>query len=86
MHVLKFDYNGCQRTVSTNAQIQVAINGEMRSIPNGQTVLRLLESLELDPARVAVELDRRIVKPRDWAATPVTGGACLEIVQFVGGG
>jgi thiamine biosynthesis protein ThiS len=46
----------------------------------------LLESLGLDPARVAVELDRRIVKPHDWAATPVSGGARLEIVQFVGGG
>jgi thiamine biosynthesis protein ThiS len=69
-----------------NTQIQVAINGEMRSIPQGRTVLQLLESLALDPARVAVELDRRIVKPRDWPTTAVCGGACLEIVQFVGGG
>ena len=72
--------------MSTNAQIEVAINGEIRSIPHGLTILRLLESLELDPARVAVELDRRIVKPHDWAATPLAGGARLEIVQFVGGG
>jgi thiamine biosynthesis protein ThiS len=72
--------------VSTDEQIEVAINGEVRSIPQGQTILRLLESLGLDPARVAVELDRRIVKPHDWAATPVAGGASLEIVQFVGGG
>ena len=72
--------------MSTNDQIEVAVNGEIRSIPNGQTILRLLESLDLDPARVAVELDRRIVKPHDWAATPVDGGARLEIVQFVGGG
>jgi thiamine biosynthesis protein ThiS len=69
-----------------NAQIEVAINGEIRSIPNGRTILQLLESLDLDPARVAVELDRRIVKPHDWAATQVAGGARLEIVQFVGGG
>ncbi|HXM43425.1 MAG TPA: sulfur carrier protein ThiS [Bryobacteraceae bacterium] len=69
-----------------NSQIEVAINGEMRSIPQGQTILQLLESLALDPARVAVELDRRIVKPRDWAATQVAEGAHLEIVQFVGGG
>ncbi len=72
--------------MSTNAQIEVSINGEIRSIPDGQNILQLLESLDLDPARVAVELDRRIVKPRDWAATPVAGGARLEIVQFVGGG
>jgi len=72
--------------VSTNEQIEVAINGEIRSIPRGQTILRLLETLALDPSRVAVELDRRIVKPHDWAATPIAGGAKLEIVQFVGGG
>ncbi len=72
--------------MSTNAPIEVSINGEIRSIPDGQTILELLESLQLDPARVAVELDRRIVKPRDWAVTPVAGGARLEIVQFVGGG
>jgi thiamine biosynthesis protein ThiS len=72
--------------VSTNEQIQVAINGEVRSIPQGQTIRQLLESLELDPARVAVELDRRIVKPPDWAVTPIASGARLEIVQFVGGG
>jgi len=72
--------------VSTNQQIEVAINGEVRAIPQGQTILRLLESLGLDPARVAVELDRRIVKPHDWGTAPIGSGACLEIVQFVGGG
>ena len=72
--------------MSTNDQIEVAVNGEIRSIPNGQTILRLLETLELDPARVAVELDRRIVKPHAWGTTPIGGGARLEIVQFVGGG
>lgn len=64
----------------------MTINGEIRPVADGLTILRLLESLELDPARVAVELDRRIVKPRDWAATAVARGATLEIVQFVGGG
>jgi thiamine biosynthesis protein ThiS len=72
--------------VSTNEQIEVAINGEIRSIPHGQTILRLLESLALDPSRVAVELDRRIVKPNNWGSTPIADGARLEIVQFVGGG
>ena len=72
--------------MSTNVQIEVTLNGEVRAIPQGQTILRLLESLGLDPARVAVELDRRIVKPHDWAATSIAGGAHMEIVQFVGGG
>jgi thiamine biosynthesis protein ThiS len=62
------------------------INGESRSVPHEQTILQLLETLDLDPARVAVELDRRIVKPPDWPDTALAEGAHLEIVQFVGGG
>lgn len=66
--------------------IDVVVNGEARSVPAGQTVLGLLQTLELDPARVAVELNRRIVKQPLWADTEVLAGAELEIVQFVGGG
>jgi thiamine biosynthesis protein ThiS len=66
--------------------MQIVINGESRAVPHGHTILQLLEMLDLDPARVAVELDRRIVKPPDWPATPLAEGAQLEIVQFVGGG
>ncbi len=72
--------------MSTNALLQIVVNGEARALPHGQTILELLAALDLDPARVAVELDRRIVKPHEWAATRLTDGARLEIVQFVGGG
>ena len=72
--------------MSTNDQVEVTINGDVRTIEAGRTLLQLLESLGLDPARVAVELDRRIVKPHDWGVTAVAEGAHLEIVQFVGGG
>ena len=53
----------------------------------GQTILELLRQLQLDPARVAVELDRR---DRETAALGrrrcSQAGAQIEIVQFVGGG
>jgi len=67
-------------------EIQVVINGETQSIPDGETVLALLHRLNLDPARVAVELDRRIVKQPTWSETNIQAGATIEIVQFVGGG
>jgi len=72
--------------VSTNLSIQIVVNGESRTLAAGRTIRQLLTELEIDPARVAVELDRRIVKPRDWEATAIADGARLEIVQFVGGG
>jgi thiamine biosynthesis protein ThiS len=66
--------------------IELVLNGEPRTAADGQTVLELLHQLELDPARVAVEMDRRILKKASWAETPLHAGAQIEIVQFVGGG
>jgi thiamine biosynthesis protein ThiS len=66
--------------------IEITVNGEPQTTPQGQTILGLLQQLELDPARVAIELDRRIVKAPAWQETVLRPGAQLEIVQFVGGG
>ncbi|MGA2724408.1 MAG: sulfur carrier protein ThiS [Bryobacteraceae bacterium] len=66
--------------------IDIVVNGQPQSAPEGQTLLGLLDQLQLDPARVAVELDRRIIKQPQWAETILRPGAQLEIVQFVGGG
>jgi thiamine biosynthesis protein ThiS len=66
--------------------IAITLNGEPRSVPEGQSILELLRDLQLDPARVAVELDRRIIKQPCWSETTLHAGAQVEIVQFVGGG
>jgi thiamine biosynthesis protein ThiS len=66
--------------------ISIVVNGRPHAAPEGQTILGLLRQLDLDPARVAVELDRRIVKQPHWAGTVLHAGAQIEIVQFVGGG
>ena len=66
--------------------IDIVVNGEARLAPQGQTVLGLLEALGLPPGRVAVELDRHIVRQPEWPETILYPGARLEIVQFVGGG
>ena len=66
--------------------IEITVNGDQRRTTEGQTVLGLLRELDLDPARVAVELNRRIVKQPCWPETVLGDGAQLEIVQFVGGG
>ena len=66
--------------------IEIVVNGERKTASMGQTILGLLRELQLDPARVAVELDRRIVKQTLWAETQLRAGAQVEIVMFVGGG
>jgi sulfur carrier protein len=66
--------------------IDIVVNGEPRAASEGQTILDLLQQLELDPSRVAVELNRSIVKQPKWSETVLNPGAQVEIVQFVGGG
>jgi sulfur carrier protein len=66
--------------------IQVVVNGEPKTVPDGLNVVGLLEFLAVDPARVAVELNRSIVRKVDWNSSVVGDGAEIEIVWFVGGG
>ncbi|MEJ5369005.1 MAG: sulfur carrier protein ThiS [Bryobacteraceae bacterium] len=68
------------------ANISVQINGEERIIPAGLNIRSLVAHLGLDPGRVAVEMNRRLVRKPEWDATQVEEGAKLEIVTFVGGG
>lgn len=67
-------------------EIDIRLNGEARIVPSGLNVLSLLEHLRLDPARVAVELNRVIVRKPDWTTTSVEQDASVEVVTFVGGG
>ena len=66
--------------------MEIILNGEPLATSDGLTVLQLLVSLAVDPAKVAVELDRQILKSALWESTPLAAGAKLEIVHFVGGG
>ena len=42
--------------------------------------------LRMDPSRVAVELNREIVRKADWPTLRLLDGAQVEVVWFVGGG
>ena len=66
--------------------IDIVVNGELHAVSEGQTILGLIRDLDLEPSRVAVELDRSIIKQPRWGETVLPPGATLEIVQFVGGG
>lgn len=62
------------------------INGERREVPSGLSVAGLIEFLGVDAQRVAVELNREIVRKAQWGETMVEAGAEVEVVMFVGGG
>lgn len=66
--------------------MKLTVNGEERSFKAIADVAGLLSALELDPRKVAVELNLEIVPRSSYAATRISDGDRLEIVQFVGGG
>ena len=70
----------------TTQAIPILVNGERFEVPSGSNITNLLKFLKIAPDRVAVELNKTLVRKRDWEATSVTSGAQLEVVEFVGGG
>ena len=66
--------------------MELLINGEPREVPEATSLQTLLRLLELKEDRVAVELNRSIVKRDRWSDTLLRDHDRLEIVQFVGGG
>lgn len=66
--------------------MKLQINGEERELADGLTLAALLEQLGMKADRVAVELNRDIIRREAWGQTHLKEGDRLEIVQFVGGG
>ena len=66
--------------------IQVRLNGKERDIEPGHTVRSLLESLQLHPGMVVVELNREILGRETYEDFGVQEGDSIELVHFVGGG
>lgn len=72
--------------MSENGSIRVRLNGRDRDVDAGHTVRSLLESLDLHPSLVVVELNREILARDRYGDVPVREGDTLELVHFVGGG
>ena len=66
--------------------MRIVVNGEPRELAGGGTVSQLLETLQVPPERVVVELNLTILKRAEQAGTVLKDGDQVEIVQFVGGG
>jgi len=67
--------------------LRVFVNDELRHVPVGLTVGELVSQvLGLQPAQVAVERNKVIVRRADYATTRLGEGDRLEIVTFFGGG
>ncbi len=66
--------------------MELTVNGETRDVQNVRTVSDLLEDMDLDPEKVAVEVDQNVVPGEAYDEQELSSGSEVEIVTFVGGG
>lgn len=66
--------------------MHVTINGRQEALADGLSVANILATRQLQPIRVAVEINEQIVPRKRFGETTVKEGDRIEIVTFVGGG
>ncbi|MEK7411858.1 MAG: sulfur carrier protein ThiS [Planctomycetota bacterium] len=66
--------------------MRITVNDESREVPDEMTVAELVASLALPSTRVAVEVDRQLVRRADHAGHKLQAGSVVEVVTLVGGG
>lgn len=66
--------------------MHLQINGEIKELPTPLSLSALIESLKLPHDRLAIELNRLVIRRSEWPLTMLNEGDKIEIVHFVGGG
>jgi sulfur carrier protein len=66
--------------------LTIRLNGEPYEIAAPLTISDLLARLDIDPRRVAVELNLLVIKRDRYEATVIDNGDEIEVVNLVGGG
>jgi thiazole synthase len=72
--------------MSLDGSLGIRVNGEHRRVPDGVSIVEMLNELGIDPLRVAVERNLEIVPRSTLGEVCVEDGDDYEIVHFVGGG
>lgn len=66
--------------------MQIKVNGELREIAEGSSMLDLIRSLGLEERVMASALNMEIVKQDRWREAVLSEGDSVELLDFVGGG
>ena len=64
----------------------IQVNGELREVVDAVSLSDLIDQLELSPQRIAVELNKEVVRRANWNSIVLRENDRVEIVHFVGGG
>lgn len=66
--------------------IEITVNGERVSIANPMSVEQVLDTVEVPPNYLAVEVNAEVVPREEYASRVIQSGDELEVVTLVGGG
>ncbi|MGD8378292.1 MAG: sulfur carrier protein ThiS [Gammaproteobacteria bacterium] len=66
--------------------MQILVNGEKTSLPEGATAADLVEQLGLAGRRLAMELNGEIIPRSRYPSHTLADGDRVEIVHAIGGG
>ncbi|CAN5375336.1 hypothetical protein BH20ACI1_BH20ACI1_30870 [soil metagenome] len=66
--------------------MKVIINGEIKEVAGNLNLTGLLEHLSLPDERIAIELNKEVVRKKDWETIEINDADKIEIIHFVGGG
>lgn len=67
-------------------KIKIFLNGDLIEIDENLKISQLLEKLDLDFKKIAIEMDLEILNPQDFDKIILKENSKIEIVHFIGGG
>lgn len=66
--------------------MNIALNGEQKSLHDNCTIAELITQLDLTGNRIAVEVNREIIPRTEHESHQLRDGDQVEIVHAIGGG
>ena len=67
-------------------KIKIKVNGKLKLIKEGYSLLNLINNLKIPIKKVAIELNEEIVDKKKLNITKLKNNDKIEIVHFIGGG
>lgn len=68
--------------------MQLAVNGQIRSVVDASTLVDLLTAMDLCPAQkgIAIAINAEVIARARWATTRLCNGDRVDIIHAVQGG
>ncbi len=67
-------------------KIKIKLNGRLKSINKNSTLLNIIQKNKIPLAKVAIELNQKIVDKKKIKNINLKNNDKIEIVHFIGGG